>query len=147
MDHCEDKIKACIDGELPSAEAEAVRTHCRLCASCARVWAQIEAVHRVLSDVCPIEEPESIWPQVAARLRGTGLRSRRRPLLQPAFALGAAVAVVAGLAAGLVLGPGRAGSESDDAAGTAYLTDGSLLADEVATTLDEVYLAASYDGE
>jgi anti-sigma factor RsiW len=162
MDHVENKIKACIDGELAPAEAEAVRAHCRACESCARAWAQIEAVERVLAEADPIEASASIWPQVAARVRSEGLLgespevagSRRiarriawRPRLQPAFALGAAIAVVAGLAVGLVLGPGRTEPDANAAADTINLASGSLLADEGATTLDEVYLAATYDGE
>ncbi len=164
MDHVEKKIQACIDGELAPAEAEAVRTHCRSCASCGRAWSQIEAVHRALADASSVKEHESLWPLVAGRMRREGRlrtdappartpgRARPRPdgyrpLLQPAFALGAGIAVAAGLAVGLTLGPARTGSGADSAASTDYLADGSLLVEGVATTLDEVYLGAAYDGE
>jgi anti-sigma factor RsiW len=188
MDHVEEKIQTCIDGELAPAEAEAVRAHCRACERCGRVWAQIEAVHHALDAAGPIEESPSIWPLIAARLHGApsalrgvpsplrgapsplrGAPSRpravpwrpsgRRPLLQPAFALGAAVAIAAGLAIGLVVGPrptesvAASGSGTVDRTDSEFLTegslpaDGSLLVDGVATTLDEVYLAATYDSE
>ncbi len=144
MDHVERKIQACIDGELAAAEAEAVRTHCVACERCRRAWDEIETVVRALDEGRPAVAPSaSLWPLVAARLKGNDARLR----LRPAFALGAGLAVVAGLAIGLRLGQSPSPSASGNGSGIALLAVGSLLDDDAATTLDEVYLTASLEDQ
>ena len=142
MEHVEKKIQACIDCELEPAEAEAVRAHCVACERCGQVWAELETVGRALDEARPIVASTPLWPLVAARLRG-----EPRLQLRPALALGAGLAVVAGLALGLKVGHAPSQSASGNGAGIALLAVGSLLDDDAATTLDEVYLAASVEDE
>lgn len=143
MDHVEHRIQACIDGELDPAEARAVRAHCAVCDRCGRVWAEIETVVRALDEGRPIAPAGSLWPLVAARLRGSDARLR----LRPALALSAGLAVVAGLVIGLKVGHSPGQNASGNGAGIALLAVGSLLDDDAATTLDEVYLTASVEDQ
>ena len=142
MEHVEKRIQACIDGELDPAEAAAVRAHCAACEHCGRVWAEIETVGRALDEAPQLVPSASLWPLVAARLMG-----EPRLRLRPALALGAGLAVVAGLALGLRVGHAPGQRANGNGAEIARLATGSLLDDDAATTLDEVYLAASVEDE
>ena len=134
MNHIEEKIRAYLDGELPPAEADGIREHCRSCPRCGRALEESKALHRVLEADAALDPPQSLWPLVRARLErqdGSGLRLW--------FALSASGAALAGLLLGVILGSLE---ESRDSWQQETWTEvGSLLAGGAETTLDEAYLA------
>ncbi len=137
--HVLEKIRACLDGELPLAEADAVRSHCRTCPECARAWEELAA----MADLLPVETAErserSLWPAVRARLRErpswfTGTR----------FAVSASAAAAAGLLLGVLLG-GVPGTERSDETGSTLPRLGSVWSENWEPTLADAYLAALSD--
>lgn len=154
MEHVEHRLQACIDGELDPREAAAVRAHCISCPRCGRALAELEVVGRALDGyghaldaARPAAASASLWPLIEARLRREDRwrRTTGRPRLRPAFALGAGLAIAAGLMLGLRLGHAPLPGVTASDAGVAFLETGSLLDGDGATTLDEVYLTASVE--
>jgi len=127
--HVEDRLQACLDGELAPDEAAAVRAHCESCPRCARVW-------EALGVVSAPQPPRAVWPLVQAHLS-------RRPsrFLRISFALGATAAAVGGLILGVLLGSAHLPDEERWQQET-WAEVGSLLTDAAEPTLDEIYLAA-----
>ena len=135
-DHVPEKIRPCLDGELPAAAAEAVRSHCRDCPECARAWEELS----VLADLLPREslerESPSLWPAVRARLS-----ARPSWFLGARFAVSASIAAVAGLVLGVLLG-GVNGTERAAEAGGAAARLETVWSENWEPTLADVYLAA-----
>jgi anti-sigma factor RsiW len=92
-------LQAYFDAELPDHEATRVRDHCRACAACRGVLAELEAVRYAMAQDAPTSRPEPVWPRIQARLDGHGARS-----FSPLFAAGTAAACLAGIVLGLLLG-------------------------------------------
>jgi anti-sigma factor RsiW len=137
--HVDDRLQACLDGELAPDEAAAVRAHCESCPRCARAWRDLTEVWEALGVVSAPQPPRAVWPLVQARLS-------RRPsrFLRISFALGATAAAVGGLMLGVLLGSAHWSAEERWQQET-WAEVGSLLADGAEPTLDEIYLAAGLE--
>ncbi len=109
-----ERLGAFLDGELPQAEAEAVRSHLAACPACrtdADALGQAGALLRGAVAAEPAPDPEVVWRAVRARLQTetpagapVPVRARWRPpvwLAWPRPIVWAAAALV--LAAGLAL--------------------------------------------
>ncbi len=96
-----EKILAFLVGELTPAEGEAVSEHCRNCALCRQLLASLSATQEKLATDSPAEPLRPLWPDVHDRLERD-----RISFLRPAFAMKTAVALVFGIALGLLAGSG-----------------------------------------
>lgn len=134
--HVLEKIRACLDGELSVAEAEAVRAHCRECPQCAQAWEELAAFADLLpGDVTEVPS-SSLWPAVHARLhpRSSWFSGAR-------FAVSASAAAAVGLLLGVLLG-GVPGLERTEAAESSFTSLESVWTEDWEPTLADVYLAA-----
>lgn len=82
-----ERLGAFLDGELPLAEAEAVRAHLAACPACrtdAVALGQAGALLREAVAAEPAPDPEAVWRAVRARLQAetpVGAPDRRRRTL------------------------------------------------------------------
>ena len=71
MKHVHELIQAYVDGELPAAEAQAVREHCRRCEECAAALREAEVLWSRVEEGAAPELRRSLWPDLAQRLPGS----------------------------------------------------------------------------
>jgi len=64
------RLSAFVDGDLPSAELQAVRLHLEGCAACARRAAEIGAMARAARALDAPEPPPTLWPAIEGALDG-----------------------------------------------------------------------------
>jgi hypothetical protein len=67
-DQWTDKLSDYLDGELSSAESEALEAHLLECAECGRTLQQLRGVVARAEAVVDREPPNDLWPAIAARL-------------------------------------------------------------------------------
>jgi serine/threonine protein kinase/anti-sigma factor RsiW len=84
-----ERLSAELDGELPAAEAEAVRKHVRSCAACARKRSLLQQTQRVFRSV-PYEEVDSTFDI------GVRRKLRRQSMRRWQLAVAAVLILVAG---------------------------------------------------
>jgi len=63
-----DRLSAFLDGDLPAAEAAAVRAHVEECAACARAANEMAAIVQAARSLDRPEPPVSLWPAIEGRL-------------------------------------------------------------------------------
>jgi hypothetical protein len=97
--HAGDALSALLDGELPAAEAAAVRTHVESCAACAHELGEIRAARRSLRTLPAVEPPPGFLESLQPGSTVVPLRRRRR-----AVAANVAAAAAAAVAAVVLLG-------------------------------------------
>jgi len=96
--HPDDRsMQAFVDGELLPADADRVRTHCDGCAACAARRDELLALGDALRADAGERPLRPVWPHVRARMP-------RRVRFDLSFALGAGLAVTAGLLLGVAVG-------------------------------------------
>ena len=131
--HVEDRIQALLDGELPDAEAAAVKAHCDGCERCGRALTDLRAVRRVLETDRDASLFRPMWPAVR-----DGLARRSSPRFGVSFGL-ATSAAAAGVVLGILLGsPREVPRYPSEVSGT--YAEGSFLGDDSVPTLDEIYV-------
>ncbi len=119
--HPDDRsMQAFVDGELPPADADRVQAHLRGCAACAaRRNERLALVDALRADAG--ERPlRPVWPHVRARMP-------RRVRFDLPFALGAGLAVTAGLLLGVALGTTTTGSDSSAVASSSAISSTSTM--------------------
>ncbi len=108
----EKKLSAYMDGELPEAEAAAIREHLADCAACREELSRFEFVSAAL-DSLAAPEPD---PYFASRLKRAAAEHRGggwpRRVLVPAAAAAAALSLAAGVFLGQALLAGSTGSSA-----------------------------------
>lgn len=137
--HVEDRIQACLDGELSPREEAKIHAHMKNCEACTAIWTESVGVCEILSADHAGDPIRPVWPSVRRRLREE--RSSRTGI---AFRLGASFAAAAGLLIGLYMGSidlsgGIAGTETDKETWSEF---GSLLGMESDGSLDNLFLSA-----
>lgn len=101
-----ERLSACLDGELPASEAEAVRQHLAACAACARQYRELEEVWQAVREITPVGPRQPLWPALEARVSrrpAPGMPLRSLLAWRP-FAPLAGVALAAGLWIGAGVG-------------------------------------------
>ena len=94
-------LQAFHDGELASSVTSDVDAHCRQCADCRAVLADLERTDQLLTSVPMPELPRTVWPRVRPKLES-------EPRLRPTLGIAAcAVSIVLGV----LLGPVRFSAE------------------------------------
>ena len=102
-------LQAYFDAELSDTDAAVVDEHCRDCARCREILADLNAVQqRLASDKMDVS-PKPIWPHVAP-----GLQRERKHRIGFVFALGTTAACAAGLVLGLLLGTPANNNQSEE---------------------------------
>lgn len=108
-----DLLSAYHDGELVGRELDRVRSHLERCGECRRELEDVRAVSRQLRSVGRVRVPEALRQDLRERIAGPRLVKepvRHRKILE--FSLAAAVSVLIGITAFVVLRP--AGREAAD---------------------------------
>jgi anti-sigma factor RsiW len=96
-DDVRDRLEALVDGELGSAERDAVEAHCGFCAACGRERARAEALRGALRGLPELEPPAGLLERVRAAATGEPAPQWRRWWrARPALAAAAVVLVAAG---------------------------------------------------
>ena len=136
--HVEDRIQACLDGELPPREEAEVRDHVKRCETCRAAWDEMEAIAALLSADSAEGPGRSLWPGVRDKLR-----AERSPRASVAFRIGASLAAAAGILLGLYMGSIEVNGDSLSAAtdATVWSEYGSLLGTESGASLDDLFLS------
>jgi anti-sigma factor RsiW len=99
------KIKAYLDGELPAAEAAAVKSHLVQCPACSREAEELAKTWELLLALPDVQEAPDLIPATMARILAEGENTRSRKLLRWLFPVPLSAATAA-LVIGLVIGIG-----------------------------------------
>lgn len=133
--HAEDRLQAWLDGELAEVEADAVRSHIDECGRCAKALEEVRAVISALLADADVRPLRPMWPAVKA-----AMSPETRPRFGLSFGFATSLAAAAGLVIGLALGlpdePQQQAEETDS------LYNESILGDDYALTLDQIYVSA-----
>ena len=93
--HPDHELSAYLDGELPTAEIEAVSGHLAGCAECRRLLQDVDAARTAIRALPRLEPVLVPMPAEAGETAGAPVRDRRRVGLGVAVTAGAAAVVVA----------------------------------------------------
>jgi anti-sigma factor RsiW len=99
------KIKAFLDGELPDAEAAAIKSHLCQCPACSREAEELAKAWELLLALPDVKNVPDLVPAAMARILEEQENSGARKLLRWLFPVPLSAATVA-LALGLIIGIG-----------------------------------------
>ncbi len=99
----EPQLSTFVDGDLPSAEREAVAAHLETCEACRALVADLERVRDAARTLGPLSPPDHIWLEVAGQIRLGDKPSPATVVAAPAAPARSSAWQWIGLAAALVL--------------------------------------------
>ncbi len=138
--HVEHELQAWLDGEIGKADRERIEEHLDRCERCAETAGAMKEILRSLTVDGDIPLHRSMWPGIHERLsRSPG------PRIGFGFGLGASAVATAGLLIGILIGGGGAPPPANT--NSDLLSAGSYFEYDEATTLDEIYLFTSGNGD